>query len=254
MKKIAVVTGASSGMGRDFVLAVDKEFHPQEIWVIARREDRLLALQEQVQAAVVPLAMDLSRDESFRRYQEALAQEQPEIVALVNAAGYGKFTPFTEMDLPSQLGIVELNDRALTAMCHLSLPYMHPGSKIINLGSNSSWQPVPYMSVYGASKAYVLSFSRALGRELKSRDIQVLCVCPGWVKTEFMDRAVHDNTVSFYDRWYESKDVVDKAMADLRKGKTVSILGLPVRMQVRLVKLLPARTIMNIWCKQQKKP
>ena len=254
MKKIAVVTGASSGMGRDFVLAVDKEFHPQEIWVIARREDRLLALQEQVQAAVVPLAMDLSQDESFRRYQEALAQEQPEIVALVNAAGYGKFTPFTGMDLPSQLGIVELNDRVLTAMCHMSLPYMHPGSKIINLGSNSSWQPVPYMSVYGASKAYVLSFSRALGRELKSRDIQVLCVCPGWVKTEFMDRAVHDNTVSFYDRWYESKDVVDKAMADLRKGKTVSILGFPVRMQVRLVKLLPARTIMNIWCKQQKKP
>ena len=92
MKKIAVVTGASSGMGRDFVLAVDREFRPQEIWVIARREDRLQALQEQVQAAIVPLAMDLSRDESFRRYREALEQEQPEIVALVNAAGYGKFT------------------------------------------------------------------------------------------------------------------------------------------------------------------
>ena len=156
--------------------------------------------------------------------------------------------------LASNLGIVELNDRALTAMCHMSLPYMHPGSKIINLGSNSAWQPVPYMSVYGASKAYVLSFSRALGRELKGRDIQVLCVCPGWVKTEFMDRAVHDSTVSFFDRWYESEDVVEKAMRDLRKGKTVSILGFPVRMQVRLVKLLPVRMIMNIWCKQQKKP
>ena len=216
MKKIAVVTGASSGMGRDFVRAVDREFSPQEIWVIARREDRLLALQEQVHAAIVPFAMDLSR--------------------------------------ASQLGIVELNDRALTAMCHMSLPYMHPGSKIINLGSNSAWQPVPYMSVYGASKAYVLSFSRALDRELKGRDIQVLCVCPGWVKTEFMDRAVHDSTVSFFDRWYESEDVVEKAMRDLRKGKTVSILGFPVRMQVRLVKLLPVRMIMNIWCKQQKKP
>lgn len=161
MKKIAVVTGASSGMGRDFVRAVDREFSPQEIWVIARREDRLLALQEQVHATIVPFAMDLSRDEAFRRYQEALEREQPEIVALVNAAGYGKFTPFAEMDMASQLGIVELNDRALTAMCHMSLPYMHPGSKIINLGSNSAWQPVPYMSVYGASKAYVLSFSRA---------------------------------------------------------------------------------------------
>lgn len=122
MKKIAVVTGASSGMGRDFVQAVDREFSPQEIWVIARREDRLLALQKQVHATIVPFAMDLSRDEAFRRYQEALEREQPEIVALVNAAGYGKFTPFAEMDMASQLGIVELNDRALTAMCHMSLP------------------------------------------------------------------------------------------------------------------------------------
>ena len=253
MKTIAVVTGASSGMGRDFVLAVDQEFHPQEIWVIARREDRLLALMEQVQATVVPMAMDLSQPESFARYEQALREQQPEICVLVNAAGYGKFTPFAEMELSQQLGIVELNDRALTAMCHISLPYMHPGAKIINLGSNSSWQPVPYMSVYGASKAYVLSFSRALGRELRPRQIQVLCVCPGWVKTEFMNRAVHDNTVSFFDRWYESKDVVDKAMRDLRKGKTVSILGFPVRMQVRLVKLLPVKLIMNIWCRQQGK-
>lgn len=253
MKKIAVVTGASSGMGRDFVLAVDREFHPEEIWVIARREDRLLALQEQVRATVVPFAMDLSQDESLGRYEQALREQQPEISVLVNAAGYGKFTAFTEMELTQQLGIVALNDRALTAMCHLSLPYMRSGSKIINLGSNSSWQPVPYMSVYGASKAYVLSFSRALGRELRPRGIQVLCVCPGWVKTEFMDRAVHDNTISFFDRWYESRDVVDRAMRDLRKGKAVSILGFPVRMQVRLVKHLPVNTVMNIWCRQQGK-
>ena len=157
------------------------------------------------------------------------------------------------MELPEQLGIVDLNARALTAMCHISIPYMTRGSKIVNLGSNSSWQPVPYMSVYGASKAYVLSFSRALGRELKKDGIGVLCVCPGWVRTEFMDRAVRDNTISFFDRWYGSKDVVDRAMRDLRRGKSVSVLGFPVRMQVRLVKHLPVDTVMNIWCKQQKK-
>ena len=160
---------------------------------------------------------------------------------------------FRDMELPEQLGIVDLNARALTAMCHISIPYMTRGSKIVNLGSNSSWQPVPYMSVYGASKAYVLSFSRALGRELKKDGIGVLCVCPGWVRTEFMDRAVRDNTISFFDRWYESKDVVDRAMRDLRRGKSVSVLGFPVRMQVRLVKHLPVDTVMNIWCKQQKK-
>ena len=253
MKKIAVITGASSGMGRDFVFAVDREFRPEEIWVIARREERLLDLQSKTHAKIVPFAMDLSDAASFSRYEAALKKENPQIEALVNAAGYGKFCTFRQMELSEQLGIVDLNARALTAMCHISIPYMTRGSKIVNLGSNSSWQPVPYMSVYGASKAYVLSFSRALGRELKKDGIGVLCVCPGWVKTEFMDRAVRDNTISFFDRWYESKDVVDRAMRDLRRGKSVSILDFPVRMQVRLVKHLPVDTVMNVWCKQQKK-
>jgi short-subunit dehydrogenase len=253
MKQIAVVTGASSGMGRDFVLAVDQGFHPDEIWVIARREERLAALQNDVQATVVPMALDLSQNESLLAYQQKLQAEQPEIRVLVNAAGYGKFCRFEDMALSEQLGIVDLNTRALTAMCHISLPFMHEGDKIINMGSNSSWQPVPYMTVYGASKSYVLSFSRALGRELRGRGIGVLCVCPGWVKTEFMKRAIHDNTVSFFDRWYESRDVVDKAMRDLRRGKSVSILGFPVRMQVGMVKHLPVSMVMNTWCRQQGK-
>ena len=89
--------------------------------------------------------------------------------------------------------------------------------------------------------------------ELKEKGIHVMCVCPGWVKTEFMDRAVHDDTVQYYDRWYTAKQVVDRAMRDLKKKKKVSILGAPVRRQVRLVKLLPVDVIMNIWCKQQGK-
>ena len=163
------------------------------------------------------------------------------------------FGAFEQEDLENQLGIVDLNDRALTAMCSLSLPYLPSGSAIINLGSNSSWQPVPYMAVYAASKAYVLSFSRALGRELKTRGVHVLCVCPGWIKTEFMDRAVHDDTITYYDRWYTAAEVVEQAMKDLQKKMTVSILGAPVRRQVRLVKHLPVDLVMNTWCKQQKK-
>jgi len=253
MKKIAVITGASSGMGKDFVLAADREFAPDEIWVIARREERLIALQQEVRAKIVPLALDLTKDQSLTIYQEKLQKEQPQIRLLINAAGYGKFCTFTEMPLAEQLGIIDLNTKALTAMCHISLPYMCKGGHIVNLGSNSSWQPVPYITVYGASKSYVLNFSRALGRELKERGIHVLCVCPGWVKTEFMDRAVHDNTISFYDRWYESRDVVEKAMKDLKKHKTVSIKGFPVRMQVRLVKFMPVKMVMDTWCRQQKK-
>ncbi|MBO7397498.1 MAG: SDR family NAD(P)-dependent oxidoreductase [Clostridia bacterium] len=253
--KIAVVTGASSGMGRDFVYAVDREFELDEIWVVARRRERLeeLAATGKCRAKIRPVPLDLSQTESYNKYKELLEAEKPDIHVLVNAAGYGLFGTFTEMDVEDQLGIVDVNDKALTAFCGYSLPYMKEGAKIINMGSNSSWQPVPYIAVYAASKAYVLSFSRALGRELKTRGIHVMCVCPGWIKTEFMDRAVHDNTIKYYDRWYTSEQVVEKAMKDLRKKKKVSILGFPVRSQVRLVKILPTDMVMNTWCRQQGK-
>ena len=251
--KIAVITGASSGMGREFVYAIDKEFDLDEIWVIARREEKLKELGENCRANVRPIALDLTDRESFAVYKGILETEKPEIQVLVNAAGFGLFGTFTEMDLDRQLDIIDLNDGALTAMCHMSIPYMPEGSHIINLASNSSWQPVPYINVYGASKAYVMSFSRALGVELKKQGIHVMAVAPGWIKTEFFDHAVHDDTIKYYDRYYTAEQVIERAMKDMRKKKTVSILGFPVRMQVRAVKLLPVRLIMKIWCRQQKK-
>ena len=251
--KIAVVTGASSGMGRDFVLSIDKSYELDEIWVIARRQDRLEELKSQCRTSVRPIALDLLDTAGFAVYSQLLEQEKPEIQILVNAAGFGLFGEFTEMNLDGQLDIIRLNDIALTAITYLSIPYMPQGSDIIQLASNSSWQPVPYINVYGASKAYVLSFSRALRMELKSKKIHVMAVAPGWIKTEFFDHAVHDNTISYYDRFYTSQQVVDKAMKDLKKKKQVSILGFPVRMQVLAVKFLPVNLIMKIWCKQQGK-
>lgn len=251
--KISVITGASSGMGREFVYAVDREFQQDEIWVIARRADRLEELKAECKTPVRVLAWDLTDPQSFETYRSLLEREKPEIGVLINAAGYGLFGVFEEMELYNQLGIADLNDKALTAMCLLSLPYMKTGDAIINLGSNSCWQPVPYQAVYSASKAYVLSFSRSLGRELKKRGIFVMCVCPGWIKTEFMDRAVHDDTISYYDRWYTAEQVIEQAMKDFKKKKKISILGAPVRRQVRLVKFLPVELVMDIWCKQQGK-
>ena len=251
--KIAVITGASSGMGREFVYAIDKEFDLDEIWVIARREEKLKELGENCRANVRPIALDLADRESFAVYKGILEAEKPEIQVLVNAAGFGLFGTFTEMDLDRQLDIIDLNDGALTAMCHMSIPYMTESSHIINLASNSSWQPVPYINVYGASKAYVMSFSRALGVELKKQGIHVMAVAPGWIKTEFFDHAVHDDTIKYYDRYYTAEQVIERAMKDMRKKKTVSILGFPVRMQVRAVKLLPVSLIMKIWCRKQGK-
>ncbi len=251
---IAIVTGASSGMGRDFVRALDRDYSFDEIWLIARRKERLEELGKELRTKSVPVALDLSERTSTLVVLDMLKERNKRVGALVNASGFGVFKSFEESSREEMENIVDLNDRALVSLTSAVLPFMDKGSFIINLGSNSSHQPVPYIATYAASKAFVLSFSLALGVELKKRGIHVLCVCPGWIKTEFFDRAVRDNTtIVYYDRYYESRDVVERAMRDLGKGKTTSILGLPVRMQVRLVKILPKSLIMHIWCRQQKK-
>ncbi len=249
--RIAVVTGASAGIGREFVRAIDREGAFEEIWVIARRAERLEELKQDCATPLRPVVLDLTAEESVTRYRELLEKEQPEIGLLVNAAGCGVFGPFAEKELDKLLASARLNSLTLTAMCHVSLPYMKAGSAIVNMGSNSAWQPVPWQAVYGASKSYVLSLSRALWRELKPRGIHVMCVCPGWVKTEFQATARHDDYIRYLDRWYVPEEVAAQAMRDLKKKKLVSILGHPVRRQVRLVKFLPVKLVMKIWCRQQ---
>ena len=249
--RIAVITGASSGIGREFVYKADQLEGIDEIWVIARREDRLAELGEKCTHRVRPIPLDLSRDESIKAFAALLEAEKPEIGFMVNAAGFGVFGPFAESDMDKQLDSLRVNLIALVGMCGAALPYMKRGDALINIGSNSSWQPVPWQSVYGAGKSGVLSFSRAIGRELKSKGIHVMCVCPGWIKTEFQDAAEHDRYIRYVDHWYGPEEVADQAMKDLAKKKTVSILGSPVRRQVMLVKHLPVDLIMNIWCKQQ---
>ena len=249
--RVAVITGASAGIGREFVYAIDRQENLDEIWVIARRADRLEELKDKCRTPVRPIVLDLSELRALDDYKAILESERPEIAILVNAAGFGVFGPFAEKDLQKQLSSATVNSLALTGMCHISLPYMKKGDCIINMGSNSSWQPVPYQAVYGASKSYVLNFSRALCRELKPKGIHVLCVCPGWIKTEFQQVAHHDEYIRFVDRWYGPEEVVAQAMSDLKKKKMVSILGHPVRRQVRLVKFLPVKFAMDTWCRQQ---
>lgn len=250
--KIAVITGASSGIGREIVYAVDREYDFDEIWVIARRTDRLEELSGKCRNTIRPISVDLSEVSNITSVYGALLEaERPHVALLVNAAGCGVFGPFEESDLDKMLRSAMLNSIALTAMCRVTLTYMHSGDGIINLGSNSSWQPVPYQAVYGASKSYVLNFSRAIGRELKPRKIHVMCVCPGWIKTEFQHHAQHDRFIRYVDRWYEPSEVADQTVKDYKNKKQVSILGAPVRRQVRLVKFLPMNFVMNTWCRQQ---
>ena len=253
---IAVVTGASSGMGREFVLQLEQYVKVDQIWVIARRAEALESLAEAVSAQVKVVALDLCASESYAAYEKLLAEEKPNVKLLVNAAGFGKFGAYDKVPLEDDLRMIDLNCKALVAMTRLTLPYMASGSHILQLDSLSAFQPVPYITTYGATKAFVLSYSRAMNRELKSRGIRMMSMNPGWVKTEFFNHALVTNSgeVQYYNRLYEAKDVVATGLKDLyRSKKDYSVHGFPTRMQVRLVKLLPHSMVMNTWLGQQKK-
>ena len=251
--KIAVVTGASSGMGRDFVRQLDAADTYDEIWVIARRRDRLESLTADVRAPLRILALDLTKQESIEEYKAALAECNPTVSVLVNGSGFGRFGAFRDYPLADYYTMVDLNVKALVAVTYATLPYMEKGGEIYQLGSLSSFQPVPYINVYGATKAFVLSFSRALNQELREAGIRVMAVCPGWVRTEFFDHAVTDDTIKYYNKFCDSDDVVRRALKDMKRGKDVSICGFSVRAQVLATKLLPHKLVMYIWQKQQKK-
>lgn len=253
--KIAIVTGASSGMGREFVLQLSQYVQVDEIWVIARRQAALDSLKAEVSTPVRTITLDLTQNASFEAFAALLESEKPDIRLLVNAAGFGKFGSFENVDLKDDCHMIDLNCKALVMMTRLCIPYMQPGSHILQLDSLSAFQPVPYITTYGATKAFVLSYSRAMNRELKDRGIRMMAMNPGWVKTEFFNHACQTNDkVQYYDRLYEADFCVAYGLKDLyRSKKDYSVPGFFTRMQVRLVKLLPHSLVMNTWLNQQKK-
>ena len=187
--KIAIITGASSGLGEEFARRL-KDYFPQveQVWLIARRRERLEALASKLQgfpSEVLPL--DLCDQRSFAVLEEKLAAERPHVAVLINNAGCGYLGRMGETETAVQTRMVDLNVRAMTAMTNLVIPYMPAGGRILNTSSIASFCPTPRMTVYGASKAYVSSFTVGLSEELKRRDITVTAVCPGPMKTEFLD-------------------------------------------------------------------
>ena len=254
---IAIVTGASSGMGREFVLQLGSFVQVDEIWAIARRADALETLKAEVSTPVRPISLDLCESSSFDTLAALLEESKPDIKLLVNAAGFGKFGAYHKVSLEDESRMIDLNCKAVVLMTRLCLTYMAKGSHILQLDSLSAFQPVPYITTYGATKAFVLSYSRSMNRELKGRGIRMMAMNPGWVKTEFFNHAFQtngDNEVQFFNRLYEAKDCVATGLKDLyRSRKDYSIHGLPVKLQVLGVKLMPHRIVMNIWQNQQKK-
>lgn len=242
-KRIMIVTGASSGIGREFVKQLAKSTKTvEEIWVVARREERLLTLKKVVRDLKIrTFALDICREDDLNILFEHLITENPSVRVLVNAAGVGKTGRFDEITRKEVKNMVDLNDRALVTITHMVLPYMTKPGNIIQLASASAFLPQKEFAVYAASKAFVLSFSRALQAEVKKQGIVVTAVCPGPVRTEFL-------TISNAGRkekplkklvTVKPKQVVRKAISDAKRGKEQSIYGIPMKVVYVAARLLP---------------
>ncbi len=258
MKRIAIVTGASSGIGNQFFLSLgDKKNELDEIWVVARSKDKLEALQALTEIPVRVFALDLSEQSSVDALKDALALESTNVRYLICASGFGRFGAAETEDAAVLQNMVDLNCRSIVGTTTAVTPYLCEGSAVLLIASVAAFQPIPYLATYGASKAFVLSYGRALNRELrKSKHARCLCVCPFWTKTAFFDRATANNAervVKKYTAMYDPSQIVRRAWKDLkRKNKDVSICGFKAKGQALLVKLLPHSVVMNVWLRQQK--
>jgi len=246
--KIAIVTGASSGMGREAVVQLADRFSRlEEIWVIARRKERLENLKGQVPVPLRIICLDLSLEQDLARLGEELKQQKPDVKILVNAAGYGKIGNVGSVDISQESGMVRVNCETLVRVTHQVLPYMSRHGRILQFASAAAFLPQPGFAVYAATKAFVLSYSRALGRELKGRDIRVTAVCPGPVRTEFFRIAETDSRMPAYKELFmaDPRKVVEKAVQDSMMGKSVSIYGIPMKLFGLLCKVVPHEVILS---------
>ena len=246
---IAIVTGATSGLGRETAIQLWENFAElKELWVIGRRNERLEELKSLIGIPVRTLALDLTNEEGLKTLVSLLEQEKPSVKILVNAAGFGKIGSVTHLPLEEQCRMVQLNCTALTAVTGAVLPYMARRGRILQYASSAAFLPQPGFAVYAASKAFVLSYSRALNRELKERQIAVTAVCPGPVKTEFFQIAQTTGRIPVYKYLFMAKPgpVVKKAIRDCVMRKEISIYGCSMKAFFALTRLLPHSLLLDI--------
>ena len=247
--RIVIVTGASSGMGKIFVRTIINQMKGlDEVWIIARREKRLESFGSMYETvAFRPLALDLQKEEDVERLRRLLRDEQPEIACLVHSAGFGIMGRIEDLPACDQEEMVDVNCKSVVSLATMTLPFMEPGGRMIFMASASAFLPQPGFAVYAASKAFVLSFVRALRAEMRGRNLRITAVCPGAVRTEFFDRALTREELPAYKKLVmaDPKKVVRKAWRDNGKNVEVSVYGLPIRLTRLAAKLVPHRWILS---------
>ena len=225
MKKVALVTGASAGLGVEFARQLSKRGH--RLVLAARRKDRLEELAKELGNAR-GVAIDLSKKDAAAKLLADVAANGEVVDILVNNAGFGLIGRFAELDAKRERQMIDLNVGTLTDLCRAVAPAMieRKSGAILNVASTAAFQPGPKMAVYFATKAFVLSLSEALHEELKPHGVKVSCLCPGPTRTEFGEVAGFGGNGMFDRVAMDAPEVVKAGLDGLENNKAVVIPGI----------------------------
>ncbi len=253
--KIALITGASSGLGAEFARQISNlqgSKAVEELWLLARRQDRLEALAQELSQPCKILPLDLLKLEDLDRLKVELSAVQPQIAYLVNSAGWGRQGYFADQEPRAHQDMVDLNMRALLDVTYLAKPYLVSGAQVLQIASVASFLPQPAYAVYAASKSFVLYFSRALHREWRREGITVTAVCPNLMETEFLAKAgMGGKSKSIKSLGLEQASrVVKVALKRSAAGKDLSISSWVGKGIYAASKILPQSSILwleRVW-------
>lgn len=256
--RIAIITGASSGLGAEYARQIDAERKPgggpDEIWLLARRRDRLKALSETLNTPCRIFDLDLTEEDSLAVLADELKGSGAAVKLLVNSAGFGQVGAFAGIEADTHRSMLRLNVEVLTMLCDLVIPYLTEGSRIINVASVAGFMPQTNFNVYAASKAYVIRFSRALNDELKARGIHVTAVCPGPMETEFFSIAGRSETSADENQRIADRiksigledpvKVVRSSLKRSHRGRDMAVTGIMGKLLRVTGKLVPHRFVL----------
>lgn len=245
MKKVALITGASAGLGVEFARRLSERGH--RLVLVARRKDRLDKLAKDLGNARA-VAIDLSKANAAAKLMADLEAAGEQVEILVNNAGFGLIGRFAELDPKRLRQMIDLNVGALTDLCRAVAPGMirRKSGAILNVASTAAFQPGPKMAVYFATKAYVLSFTEALHEELKPHGIRVSCLCPGPTRTEFGEVAGFGGNSMFDRVAMEAPQVVEAGLAGLDRNHAVVVPGWMNKVTAASTRLAPRSVVRKI--------
>ena len=245
MKKVALITGASAGLGVEFARQLSERGHA--LVLAARRKERLEELAKELGNARA-VAIDLSKRDAATKLMADVAANGEQVEILVNNAGFGLIGRFAELDAKRERQMIDLNVATLTDLCRAVAPQMiaRKSGGIINVASTAAFQPGPKMAVYFATKAFVLSLSEALHEELKPHGVHVTCLCPGPTRTEFGDVAGFGGNGMFDRVAMESPAVVKAGLEGLDKNRAVVVPGAVNKIGAASTRFAPRSVVRKI--------